>query len=178
MPGAHCGEGWSFWRATGRITAVSHAEIKSRTNQADSREVANLLDGIRKAHLAKNAAAIAAAYSKDAELYTLAPPLSHRGVILDKLEDWLATWEGGINIESYDRNILIDGKLAVVRGLTHMRGRKTDGYNVDLWFRVTTVLEKNGSAWRIVHEHESVPFYMDGSLKAAVDLRPEPAKAA
>jgi hypothetical protein len=25
----------------------------------------------------------------------------------------------------------------------------------------------------ITHEHESVPFYMDGSNKAAVDLTPE-----
>jgi hypothetical protein len=26
--------------------------------------------------------------------------------------------------------------------------------------------------WKIVHEHESVLFYMDGSFKAAVDLKP------
>jgi hypothetical protein len=25
---------------------------------------------------------------------------------------------------------------------------------------------------RIAHNHESVPFYMDGSLEAAVDLKP------
>ena len=24
----------------------------------------------------------------------------------------------------------------------------------------------------IVHEHESVPFYMDGSFRAAIDLKP------
>jgi ketosteroid isomerase-like protein len=29
-----------------------------------------------------------------------------------------------------------------------------------------------GGAWQIVHEHISTPFYMDGSLKAAVDLTP------
>jgi ketosteroid isomerase-like protein len=26
--------------------------------------------------------------------------------------------------------------------------------------------------WAIAHEHSSVPFYMDGSYKAAVDLKP------
>lgn len=26
--------------------------------------------------------------------------------------------------------------------------------------------------WRIVHQHESTPFYMDGSFTAAVDLTP------
>jgi hypothetical protein len=29
-----------------------------------------------------------------------------------------------------------------------------------------------GDAWTVAHEHTSVPFYMDGSLKAAVDLAP------
>jgi PhnB protein len=27
-------------------------------------------------------------------------------------------------------------------------------------------------AWKIVHEHSSTPFYMDGSYRAAVDLKP------
>ena len=26
--------------------------------------------------------------------------------------------------------------------------------------------------WKIAHEHTSVPFYMDGSFRAAVDLEP------
>jgi ketosteroid isomerase-like protein len=26
--------------------------------------------------------------------------------------------------------------------------------------------------WRITHEHNSTPFYMDGSDKAALDLQP------
>ena len=30
--------------------------------------------------------------------------------------------------------------------------------------------EENG--WQIVHEHVSVPFYMDGSLRPAFDLQP------
>jgi hypothetical protein len=29
-----------------------------------------------------------------------------------------------------------------------------------------------GGKWAIVHEHVSVPFYMDGSYKAAIDLKP------
>jgi ketosteroid isomerase-like protein len=27
-------------------------------------------------------------------------------------------------------------------------------------------------AWKIVHEHASVPFAMDGSFRALVDLKP------
>ncbi|MFD1049121.1 nuclear transport factor 2 family protein, partial [Kibdelosporangium lantanae] len=42
----------------------------------------------------------------------------------------------------------------------------------DLWFRVTYGLRKVDGDWKITHEHQSTPFHMDGSLKAAVDLNP------
>lgn len=39
-----------------------------------------------------------------------------------------------------------------------------------LWVRVTAGLRKIKGRWIVVHEHVSTPFYMDGSLRAAVDL--------
>jgi SnoaL-like protein len=50
-------------------------------------------------------------------------------------------------------------------------GTKTDGETPDLWFRLAVCFRKTDGRWAIVHEHESVPFYMDGSFKAAVDLQ-------
>jgi ketosteroid isomerase-like protein len=41
-----------------------------------------------------------------------------------------------------------------------------------IWFRHTLGFRKIRGKWKIPHEHESVPFYMDGSFKAAVDLKP------
>jgi ketosteroid isomerase-like protein len=38
--------------------------------------------------------------------------------------------------------------------------------------RVTVVLRRIGGTWKITHQHTSVPFRMDGSFKAAVDLKP------
>ena len=43
---------------------------------------------------------------------------------------------------------------------------------VDLWFRETLGFRKIDGKWTITHEHSSVPFYMDGSFKAAIDLKP------
>ena len=43
----------------------------------------------------------------------------------------------------------------------------------DLWFRATLGFRKIDRKWTITHEHSSVPFYMDGSFKAAIDLKPE-----
>ncbi|MGH7804122.1 MAG: nuclear transport factor 2 family protein [Candidatus Binatia bacterium] len=53
-----------------------------------------------------------------------------------------------------------------------MHGARTDGTKTDIWVRATVGFEKIDGAWMIVHEHVSVPFYMDGSFKAAVDLTP------
>ncbi len=41
-----------------------------------------------------------------------------------------------------------------------------------VWVRATVCFRKIERAWKVVHEHSSAPFYMDGSLKAAVDLEP------
>ena len=38
--------------------------------------------------------------------------------------------------------------------------------------RATVCLRKSAGGWKIVHEHESVPFYMDESLRPAFDLEP------
>jgi ketosteroid isomerase-like protein len=42
----------------------------------------------------------------------------------------------------------------------------------DLWFRETLGFRKIDGKCAITHEHKSVPFYMDGSFKAAIDLKP------
>jgi ketosteroid isomerase-like protein len=41
-----------------------------------------------------------------------------------------------------------------------------------LWYRVTLGLRKIDGRWLVTHEHESVPFEMDGSFRASVDLLP------
>ena len=43
---------------------------------------------------------------------------------------------------------------------------------MDLWVRTTLGFRKADGRWRVVHEHVSVPFYMDGSERAALDLKP------
>jgi ketosteroid isomerase-like protein len=53
-----------------------------------------------------------------------------------------------------------------------MQGTKTDGAKADLWFRQTFGFQRITGEWKIAREHESVPFYMDGSFKAAIDLTP------
>jgi ketosteroid isomerase-like protein len=38
--------------------------------------------------------------------------------------------------------------------------------------RMTLGCKRIDGRWRIAHEHVSVPFHMDGSYKAAIELKP------
>jgi ketosteroid isomerase-like protein len=88
------------------------------------------------------------------------------------LQEWFDTWQGPLGCELREFTIPAGDDVAFSHSLNRMSGTKTDGYQADLWFRHTLAFRKIGGAWKIVREHESVPFYMDGSFKAAVDLKP------
>jgi ketosteroid isomerase-like protein len=64
------------------------------------------------------------------------------------------------------------GDGVALYGFGHITGQRTDGQSTDVWTRVTVCLRRIDGLWMVSHEHSSVPFYMDGSLKAAVDLHP------
>jgi len=154
---------------------MTNASRRQGTAAWDDVEIRRLIAARQQAHQRHDAATIVAGYAADAVRYDLAPPLAHIGIDRSELDAWLATWHGPIVIDTPDLEIDVDGSLAVARGLARMRGRKIDdpSHEVDLWFRTTVVLKKVSARWQIVHEHASVPFYMDGSLRAAVDLQPD-----
>jgi ketosteroid isomerase-like protein len=133
------------------------------------------LEARDRALLHRDPDALLAPCTDDIVCFDLAPPLqqsSEPGEAREMLTRWFATWKGPIRSERRELAIEVDGALAVARSLDRMLGTKTDGEQVDLWYRATRGLRKQDGRWRIAHEHLSVPFYMDGSLRAAVDLKP------
>ncbi|MEP9361073.1 nuclear transport factor 2 family protein [Sphingomonas sp. KR3-1] len=129
-------------------------------------------DAIRR----RDADAIVADYLPDAIGYDLAPPLVHRApAMLDPegIRQWFETWEADLRVTHRDAQVLEQGDLAVVHALQHMTGtRKGEGPS-SLWFRATIAARRVEGAWKIAHIHTSVPFAMDGSGKALLDLEPE-----
>ena len=116
-----------------------------------------------------------AGLAPDVVAYELQPPLAFTGDEARDpagLREWFATWQAPPKIALRDPRVEIEGPLAVVYALANMQGRKTDGADIDLWYRATFVLRGDGGGWQLVHTHTSVPFRMDGSEKAALDLRP------
>jgi len=134
-------------------------------------EVEAVFEQLARAHADHDVDAIVEAYAPDAGIYDLAPPLGRRGMDRDSVAAWLAGWDGPIQIDARDLYLTIEGNLAFVSALNRMRGRQ-GGEDQDMWYRTTTCLRKTNGRWRIVCDHSSVPFYMDGSYRAAVDLKP------
>jgi uncharacterized protein (TIGR02246 family) len=141
------------------------------SSRAQKAEIEALFQQLARAHADHDADAIVELYAPDVVIYDLSPPLVRHGMDRDSVAAWLAGWDGPIRIDPRDVNLSIDGNLAFVSALNRMRGRQ-GGEDQDIWYRTTMCLRKMSGQWRIVCDHSSVPFYMDGSYRAAVDLKP------
>jgi ketosteroid isomerase-like protein len=139
---------------------------------ADEAQIRAVIDDCVDALRAKNADGVVAHHAAGFVQFSLAPPLISTEADAKGLNAWFATWQGPLGYEVHDLSITAGGGAAFCHSLNRLSGTKTDGAKADIWFRQTLCFRKIEGAWKIVHEHESVPFYMDGSFKAAVDLKP------
>lgn len=143
------------------------------TARQDRAAILKLLEDIARAHYEKSASGIAAPYAPHAVIYDLEPPLAHDGIDPKRKEAWLGTWEGPVTIATQGIAVKVAGDVAFAHGYVRLAGRKKGAaHDVDFWMRQTVCLERRDGNWRIVHEHTSVPFYMDESLRPAFDLKP------
>jgi ketosteroid isomerase-like protein len=147
-----------------------------QASQTDESAIRTLLDKYTAAIEAKDADATVACYSSDAVAFDLAPPLvMGPDVVRDPrdIQTWFDTWATPIGSKSRDLKLRVGGDIAYAFCLQHMTGKKKDGDVADLWFRSTALFKKENGNWKICHIHNSVPFAMDGSGKALLDLKPQ-----
>jgi uncharacterized protein (TIGR02246 family) len=145
------------------------------TKTHNEAEIRALIESQAQALRAKDARAVLSHYAPGVVTFDLAPPLMQAGSEEDSrkaLESWFATWQGPLGYETRDFGITAEGDIAFGYGFIRIHGTKVSGERNDLWVRQTLGLRKVEGAWKITHEHTSVPFYMDGSYKAAIDLKP------
>ncbi|WP_433824633.1 YybH family protein [Actinoplanes sp. CA-015351] len=122
-----------------------------------------------------DAKAILSHYAPAFVEFSLAPPLRQPGNSHDpaRLRAWMATFEAPPRREVTQLEITTDGDVAFATSLDSMtaipRG-STEPFT--LWFRVTHGLRRIDGRWLVTHEHESVPFEMDGSFRASIGLTP------
>jgi len=150
------------------MSAALHAPAST-----DEAEILALGGALYKAHFDKDPEGIAAPYAPHAVIYDLEPPLVHDGISVERKRKWLATWETPVELIAQDFRVVVNGDQAYGHGYLRLSGKKKGAeHPVSFWMRATMIFERVHGAWRIVHEHTSVPFYMDESLRPAFDLRP------
>ena len=123
----------------------------------------------------KDAARAVATLADDIVAFELAPPLalgSEAARDTAGLAAWLAGWDGPVEVEVRELRVESGGNVGWSRSLNRLHGILKGGRSVDLWMRSTLAFRKVEGAWKIAHGHSSVPFHMDGSLRAATDLKP------
>lgn len=147
-------------------------DIDRRTDEARIRE---LLADRAAATKERDARRFLASSAPDLVDFSLAPPLQYKGPeARDQraVEAWYATWDGPIEVTVTQLEITVGDDVAFGHSINRMHGTKTDGFEVELWSRATVGLRKIDGSWKITHTHDSVPFLMDGSGLAALDLKP------
>ncbi|WP_405836943.1 nuclear transport factor 2 family protein [Streptomyces platensis] len=147
-------------------------DIDRTTDEAQIRE---LLADRAAATKERDARRFLATSAPDLVDFGLAPPLQYKGPeARDQraVEAWYATWAGPIEVTVTQLELTVGDDVAFGHSINRMRGTKTDGFEVELWSRATVGLRKIDGTWKITHTHDSVPFLMDGSGLAALDLKP------
>jgi ketosteroid isomerase-like protein len=140
------------------------------TTEADRQAVADVLRQFARAIHDKDAGALDALHDPDARIFDLAPPLG-KGFAAPPLIEWLESWEKPVTETWADHEIEVSGDLAICHGYVRTETAR-GGEEAAWWMRRTVCLKRVDGRWRIVHDHASVPFYMDGSDRPALDLAP------
>ena|SRR5215218_6234603 len=70
-----------------------------------------------------------------------------------------------------DLNVTMDGELAVVHAVNHVKGTLAGGEVTDLWVRWTACFRRIDGIWLVVHDHVSVPVDLENG-QAVLNLTP------
>jgi ketosteroid isomerase-like protein len=145
-------------------------------SQAGS-DIHAVLDKFAAAHAAHDADGLFTLYSDDMVAFSLAPPLEQGpntpyGTV-DGIRNWFAGFASPVQITFHNPVVSQDGDLAFVHTLTNMTTTSAgQDEPFSFWYRSTFGLRRTDGSWRITHRHDSTPFDMDGSFRAATDLEP------
>lgn len=138
----------------------------------DAAQIRKVIEHWAAALRAKDLEGVLTTFTPGARTYDLAPPLQQDAAgRRQALAAWFPGFSGPIRyVVGDDLDIAVGGDVAFSCSRNRLGGTLNSGDEFDIWVRVTMGFRKAGGVWKIAHAHTSVPFYMDGSFKAATDL--------
>lgn len=140
------------------------------TNEA---QVRALIEARGRAVRAKDLGGAVTANAPDVVTYDALPPLYNTGAetIRERTERWLGSYPDALGYDVRDLTVSAGGDVAFAHYLYRVSGTLASGDAVNMWVRATLGLHKLGGEWKIVHEHNSVPFDPQ-SGQASLGLEP------
>lgn len=117
--------------------------------------------------------ALLAHHAREVLTFDVLDPLRNGGsdVVRRRAEKWLLSYDGAPGYEVRDLSVTAGETVAFCHYLYRVSGKLKEGGEVDMWVRATVCFGKVEGEWKIVHEHQSVPFDARTG-KASLDLRP------
>jgi ketosteroid isomerase-like protein len=155
--------------------ATSTSRLKFLTEEVTVEEIREIIEARYDRLAAGDVPGMLAFYAPKVVQFNLAPPLGGwtDGHDPAPLTGWLATFAAPPRRTVTQLEITASGDAAFATSLDSMTAiPKGSDSPFTMWHRMTLGLSRADGRWLIVHEHASVPFYMDGSFRAAVDLKP------
>ena len=151
-----------------------HDEYDPPSHPSAEAHIRDLIAGWAAALRAKDIEGVISRYAADVVSFDLAPPLQYTGreALRKSLAAWFPTFQGPLGYDVHDLEITAAADVAFCHSLNRISGTRTGGEKTDVWVRSTIGCRRIDGTWLITHEHASVPFYMDGSDRAAIDLKP------
>ena len=127
---------------------------------SDEIQIRQLLDEWRSALCARDLDRLMTHYSAEVVFFDAVPPYQHRGAAA-----YRATWEAmfgflppKIASEVSEVEIQTSGDLATMHCLQRITNAETGEAATCGWVRVSVIYQRQEGAWKVIHEHVSVPF--------------------
>lgn len=126
----------------------------------DEQAILTLFAEWRSALERKDVSSMLKDYLHDAVMFDACPPYKTVGVeaIRNTWENCLPYFPDTFKSEHRDLQVRVDGDVAFVYGLHHFVPTPEDHPCGQTWMRVTMGLVRQGGAWKVAHEHASIPF--------------------
>jgi len=139
----------------------------------DEAQIRKLMDDRVKAVRTKDVDASTSNLAPDMLSFDVVNPLQRIGIESSRkrAEEWFSSFQGQIDHEIRDLIITAGDDVAFCHGLSHVSATRTDGGQLDMWWRTTVCFRKTDGNWMVTHEHNSVPFDVK-SGNASLGLTP------
>jgi len=142
---------------------------------SDENQIRLLIEAWRNALSKRDLDRMVQSYAPNVLFFDVVPPIQLQGAAAYRKawEQMLPHLPTRVAADQRELEIKVSGNLAIVHCLTRLIDADTKESAAAGWVRVTMCFERENSAWRVIHEHVSVPFDpMTG--KAVLHRGPQP----